>query len=253
MLARRIIPCLDIHDGRTAKGRRFVDLRDAGDPLELALRYAGDGADELVLLDISATRQGRGTLLDLVRRLGRAIDIPFIVGGGIGSVEDVCRVLDAGADKISINSAAVADPELIAACAARVGSQSVVVAIDALRADDRDGRWRVATHGGARLTELDAVAWARYVVEAGAGELLVTSIDRDGTSDGYDIELLTRLSAATRVPLIASGGAGHAGHLAEAAAAGADGFLVASMLHFGRTTISRLKRELAGLNIPIRT
>lgn len=249
MLARRIIPCLDIHEGRTAKGRRFLDLRDAGDPLELALRYAADGADEIVLLDIAATHEGRGTLLDLVRRLGAAIDIPFTVGGGIRSADDVARVLDAGADKVSINSAAVADPDLVSRCAARVGSQSVVVAIDLF---EGNGGWRIATHGGRQQTEIDAIDWARAMVERGAGELLVTSIDRDGTCAGYDTRLLERLAAAVRVPLIASGGAGSPEHLVEAATAGADGFLVASMLHFGETTVARLKNYLAERNIPVR-
>lgn len=250
MLTRRIIPCLDVKDGRTVKGTQFVDLRDAGDPVELAAQYADGGTDELVLLDISATLEGRSTFLSLVTRVAEAVMVPFTVGGGVAGIDDVLRALDAGADKVSVNSAILRDPSLLEVCARRVGSQSVVAAIDVRRSGES---WNVWTRSGTTATARDAVAWSREVVERGAGEILLTSMDRDGTNDGYDLDLLRSVSDAVTVPVIASGGAGNADHLAAALTLGrADAVLAASIFHFGSTTILDVKRRLAQQGIPVR-
>ena len=249
MLAKRIIPCLDIRDGATVKGIHFEQLRQVGDPVALGAKYAAEGADELVYLDISATGEGRQTFTELVSRIAARIDIPFTVGGGIRSVEDAARLLDAGADKISLNSAAVADPSLIDAIAARYGSQFVVAAIDARQID---GRWQVTTHGGKRATERELFTWAREAVDRGAGEILFTSMDHDGTKNGYPCETFARL-AELPVPVIASGGAGTVGHIAEVLTrGGADAALAASIFHYGEIPIPRLKRELRERGIPVR-
>lgn len=250
MLTKRIIPCLDVKAGRTVKGVNFVDLRDAGDAVELAEAYAAQGADELVFLDITATLEKRATLLDLVQRVGRVLNIPFTVGGGIGAVDDVSALLDAGADKVSVNSAAIRDPDLISRMAAQVGSQSVVVAIDARRTP---GGWRVHTHGGTRPTERDAVAWAVEAAERGAGEVLLTSMDHDGTKAGFALELTRAVSEAVPIPVIASGGAGTMAHFAEVFHEGrADAALAASIFHFGEIPIPDLKAYLQAHNLPMR-
>ena len=250
MLAKRIIPCLDIKDGMTVKGVNFVDLQKVGDPVELGQKYANDGADELVYLDISATHEGRKTFVDLVEKIARNLNIPFTVGGGIGSVEDAARLLLAGADKVSINSAAVANPALIDEIAGRYGNQFVVVAIDAKQVD---GRWVVTTHGGRRHTEKELVPWAREAQERGAGEILFTSMDHDGTCDGYPCDTFAELAEALSIPIIASGGAGTIDHIAEVLTYGrADAALAASIFHYDRIPIPVLKKELAARNIPVR-
>jgi imidazole glycerol-phosphate synthase subunit HisF len=247
-LARRILPCLDVRDGRTVKGTRFVNLVDAGDPVEQAAEYARQGADELVYLDISATPQGRSTLVDRVRAVAQVLDIPFTVGGGIRSLEEASAVLEAGADKFSVNSAAIADPGLIERCALRFGSQCVVLAIDAKRAGSA---WEAYVAGGRTAAGRDAVAWAREGVERGAGEILLTSMDRDGTRQGYDLELLGAI-ASLPVPVIASGGAGGVEHLVEAFKAGADAVLLASLLHFRDLSVGAIKDALARQGIVVR-
>jgi cyclase len=250
MLTRRIIPCLDVKDGRTVKGTQFVDLRDAGDPVDLAARYAASGADELVLLDISATLEGRSTFFSLVARVAEAVMIPFTVGGGIAALDDVLRALDAGADKVSLNSAILRDPSLLEACARRVGSQSIVAAIDVRR---EGPSWTVWTRSGTTATQRDAVAWSREVMERGAGEILLTSMDRDGTNAGYDLELMRTVGGSVRVPVIASGGAGTIDHIADAFTKGsADAVLAASIFHYDRLTIPEVKRSLAQRGIPVR-
>ena len=250
MLAKRIIPCLDIRDGLTVKGVNFTDLRSVGDPVELGARYAAEGADELVYLDISATAEGRRTFTGLVSRIAARIDIPFTVGGGIASVDDAGRLLDAGADKITVNSAAVADPSLIDAVAAKYGSQFVTVAIDARRID---GRWRVTTHGGRRLPDRELFAWAEEACRRGAGEILFTSMDHDGTRNGYPCDTFAQLSLLP-VPVIASGGAGSVQHIADVLTLGrADAALAASIFHYGEIPIPVLKRELRARNIPVRS
>jgi imidazole glycerol-phosphate synthase subunit HisF len=250
MLCRRVIPCLDVANGRVVKGTRFVDLVDEGDPPELAERYAAEGADELVFLDISAAPEGRGTLLDIVERTARRAFIPLTVGGGVRSVDDMRDVLRAGADKVSLNTAAVADPALIAACAARFGRQAVVVAIDARRAEQR---WEVVVKGGREATGLDAIAWAGQAVELGAGELLVTSIDRDGTRSGFDTALLRAISARVEVPVIASGGAaGPADFVAAVRDGGADAVLAASIFHRRIHSIAAVKQAMADAGLPVR-
>ncbi len=249
MLAKRIIPCLDVRDGLTVKGINFEGLRAVGDPVELGARYADEGADELVYLDISASLEGRNTFTGLVSRIAGHINIPFTVGGGISSVDDAARLLDAGADKVSVNTAAVADPSLINGIAAKYGSQFVVVAIDAKCID---GTWRVTTHGGSRLTGLDLFDWAAEVCDRGAGEILMTSMDHDGTRDGYALDVYRRLSSLP-VPVIASGGAGNADHIAEVLSPGyADAALAASIFHYRTIEIPRLKRQLAAMGIPVR-
>jgi cyclase len=250
MLTIRIIPCLDVKDGRTVKGTRFINLRDAGDPVELAARYSDEGADELVFLDISASREGRKTFLSVVGRVARAIQIPFTVGGGIGTVDDILRALDAGADKVSLNTAIVQRPELLLEAAAAVGSQSIVAAIDARR---KAGSWNVWIKGGSEETPLDAVAWAREAAQRGAGELLVTSMDTDGTKEGYDLDLLRTISQATSVPLIASGGAGSREHIRDAVSIGkADAVLAASIFHYQQISLLEIKEFLQKNNIPVR-
>ena len=252
MLACRIIPCLDVKDGRVVKGVRFAELRDAGDPAELARRYETEGADEVVFLDISASAEGRRTLVEAVRRAAERLFIPLTVGGGVRSVQDARELLLAGADKVSVNTAAVAEPALVARLAERFGSQCVVVAIDARRVPG-GGRWEVCTHGGSRPTGLDAVEWAGRVVALGAGELLVTSMDRDGTRQGYDVQLLRAIRQAVGVPLIASGGAGTLEHLLQAVAeGGADAVLAASIFHYGHYTVGQVKAFLQAHGIPVR-
>lgn len=252
LLTRRIIPCLDVTDGRVVKGIEFVNLRDAGDPVELAAFYNREGADELVFLDITASADSRRTIIDLVQRTADQVFIPLTVGGGVRSTGDIRELLSAGADKISMNTSVIADPSLISKGADIFGSQCIVVAIDARR-DESAGIWRVFTHGGRRPTELDAVAWAREAAARGAGELLVTSMDRDGTRDGYDLELLEAIASATSVPLVASGGAGTLQHLADALEPGrADAALAASIFHFGEFRISEAKAYLASHGIAVR-
>jgi cyclase len=250
MLTKRIIPCLDVKDGRTVKGTNFIGLRDAGDPVELAARYSEEGADELVFLDISATLEGRKTFLHMVERVAEAIQIPFTVGGGISTVDDAGRALEAGADKVSLNSAVLARPSFIDEASKRVGSQSVVVAIDVKR---NNGSWTVWTKAGTESTGKDALLWADEVVQRGAGELLVTSMDRDGTTAGYDVELLRAISDRVSVPLVASGGAGSKEHLRDAILLGhADAVLAASIFHYNKILISELKTFLHTSNIPVR-
>lgn len=251
MLAKRVIPCLDVKAGRVVKGTKFVGLRDAGDPVECAKRYDKQGADELVFLDITASHEKRGILLDVVRRTAERVFMPLTVGGGVGSVDDFRELLKAGADKVSVNSAAVKRPALIREAAARFGSQCVVLAIDAKRVGAK--KWKVFTHGGRTPTGLDAIAWAKKGVKLGAGEILLTSMDRDGTQVGYDLELLRRVSEAVNVPVIASGGVGSLAHLADGLTKGrADAVLAASIFHFGRHTVAEAKRFLKKKGIPVR-
>ncbi len=251
MLAKRIIPCLDIRDGRVVKGVNFVDLIDAGDPVEQARAYEAQGADELTFLDITASHEARDTVGELVKRVGEQVFMPMTVGGGIRSAADVRRMLNAGADKVSINTAALLDPGIIDEASAFYGCQCIVVAIDARRNDD--GGWTVYTHGGRKPTERDAIAWAREVVERGAGEILLTSMDADGTKDGYDLELTRTVAEAVSVPIIASGGAGTLEHLAEALTIGkADAVLAASIFHFGTFTIGEAKAYLRDKGLEVR-
>jgi imidazole glycerol-phosphate synthase subunit HisF len=251
MLMRRLIVCLDVKGGRVVKGVRFEGLRDVGDPVELALRYEEAGADEVTFLDISASSEERGTLWDVVHRTSERLFIPLTVGGGVRTADDVGRALRAGADKVSINSAAVARPEVLTECAARFGAQCVVASIDARRDGDC---WRVYTHGGKRPTDLDAVAWARECVKRGAGEILLTSIDRDGARSGYDLELTRTVAEGVDVPVIASGGAGNAEHVRAALQEGrADAALVAGILHDGVTTVQALKSLLRESGIQVRS
>lgn len=250
MPAKRIIPCLDVKNGRTVKGINFEGLSDVGDPVELGARYAAEGADELVYLDISASKEYRSTFTDLVKRISERINIPFTVGGGISSVEDASRLLDAGADKITVNSAAVANPQLITEIAARYGRQFVVVAIDAKRVD---GMWRVTTHGGSRLTDLDLFSWAKEVEKRGAGEIMFTSMDHDGTRNGYPCDTFAQLCRTVSIPVIASGGAGSVEDIAEVLKSGeADAALAASIFHYGEITIIELKKKLLDKGIEVR-
>ncbi len=250
MLTKRIIACLDVDDGRVVKGKRFVDLRDAGDPAELAAAHAERGADEIVLLDIIATHQGRATLLDVVRRTARQLFVPFTVGGGIRTLDDAAAVFDAGADKVAVNSAAVRHPELIGEIAARFGSQAVIVAIDAKR---NNGRAEVLVAGGRIATGLDAVAWAREAERRGAGEILLTSMDRDGTGSGFDCELTASVAGTLSIPVIASGGAGSVLDFVKVFETGrADAALAASIFHFGATSIVDLKQQLASAGVSVR-
>ncbi len=253
MLRRRVIPCLDVADGRVVKGTRFVDLVDEGDPPELAERYASEGADELVFLDITAAPERRGTLLEIVERTARRAFIPLTVGGGVRSVTEMRDVLRAGADKVSLNTAAVAEPSLVARCAARFGRQAVVVAIDARRRDTLEPAWEVVVQGGRQPTGLDAIAWAERVVDVGAGELLVTSIDRDGTGSGFDTELLRAIADRVSVPIIASGGAaGPADFVAAVRDGGADAVLAASIFHRRIHSIADVKVAMAAAGLPVR-
>jgi cyclase len=248
---KRVIPCLDVDAGRVVKGTNFVDIRDAGDPVELAERYDREGADELIFLDITATSDKRATMVELARRTADNVFVPFTIGGGLRSVEDAQAVLDAGADKVSVNSAAVVRPGLIDELAGVFGTQCVVLAIDAKRR--ADGGWEVYTAGGRKPMGIDAVAWAREGVERGAGEILLTSMDRDGTNAGYDLELTRAVCDAVGVPVIASGGAGELDHLADALEAGADAALVATLFHFGHFTVGEAKEHLARRGQPVRT
>ena len=248
-LKLRVIPCLDVKDGRVVKGVNFVSLRDAGDPVEQAAVYDRAGADELTFLDITASHENRDTIVDVVARTAARVFLPLTVGGGIRSVEDIRRLLLAGADKCSMNSAAVARPELINEAARKFGSQCVVVAVDARRSGDH---WEVFTHGGRRGTGIDAIAWCREAERRGAGEILLTSMDRDGTGKGFDLDLLRAASSAIRLPLIASGGVGTLEHFVEGARAGASGLLAASVFHFGTFTIDEVKRALSNAGLPVR-
>ena len=255
MLTKRIIPCLDVTQGRVVKGTSFTNLRDAGDPVELAAFYYEEGADELVFLDIGATPEGRDTVVDVVRRVSKEVFIPLAVGGGLRSIDDMKRMLEAGADKVSINTAAVAGPELVEQGARKFGSQCIVVAIDAKRKDNsREPEWEVCTHGGRRRTGIDAFAWAKKAVDLGAGELLLTSWDADGHRAGYDLELTSTISEAVIVPVIASGGAGDLEHLYEALVVGkADAVLAASIFHYRTYSVREAKEYLAERGIPVRT
>jgi len=252
MLAKRIIPCLDVAAGRVVKGIQFVQLRDAGDPVELAQAYDQAGADELVFLDITATHEEREILLEVVRRTAEQVFIPLTVGGGIRDLEGIRQLLRAGADKVSLNSAAVRDPDLVTQASRWFGSQCIVVAIDA-RAKPQGRGWEVYVRGGRQPTGLDAVEWAKSVAERGAGEILLTSMDADGTQAGYDLELTRRVAEAVSVPVIASGGAGECAHIRQALQeGGAEAALLASLLHYGRLTIAQIKADLAAHGIPVR-
>ncbi|MCC6303080.1 MAG: imidazole glycerol phosphate synthase subunit HisF [Gammaproteobacteria bacterium] len=254
-LVKRVIPCLDVDKGRVVKGVRFVDIVDAGDPVEIARAYDAQGADELVFLDITASSEGRATMVHVVEQVAAQVFIPLTVGGGIREVTDIRRMLNAGADKVAINTAAIAHPDFVRVAAERFGSQCIVVAIDAKRvAGPGDApAWEIFTHGGRKPTGIDAVDWARRMAALGAGEILLTSMDRDGTRDGYDLELTAAVGAAVGVPVIASGGVGELRHLAEGILEGrADAVLAASIFHYGEHTVQDAKRYLAGRGIPVR-
>lgn len=252
MLTKRIIPCLDVKDGRVVKGVQFVQIRDAGDPVELATVYDKQGADELVFLDISASHEGRKTMIEVVREVAGTLAIPFTVGGGIGSLEDMRAILRAGADKVSLNSAAVRNPELITEGSAYFGAQCIVVAIDA-RFDDSLGSWRVYTHGGRNATEWEVRDWAKYVVERGAGEILLTSMDQDGEKTGFDLDLLKAVQQVVDVPVIASGGAGNGQHFVDVfKEADADAALAASIFHYKETSVQSVKGELKENGVHVR-
>ncbi|MFY7973455.1 MAG: imidazole glycerol phosphate synthase subunit HisF [Rubrivivax sp.] len=253
MLAKRIIPCLDVTGGRVVKGVNFVELRDAGDPVEIAARYNEQGADELTFLDITATSDGRDLILHIVEAVASQVFIPLTVGGGVRSVADVRRLLNAGADKVSFNSAAVARPELIAEASDKYGAQCIVVAIDARRRRDGTAGWEVYTHGGRKGTGLDAVEWARQMATLGAGEILLTSMDRDGTKAGFDLELTRAVSDAVPVPVIASGGVGTLAHLVDGVRiGGADAVLAASIFHYGEFSVGQAKAAMAEAGVPVR-
>lgn len=251
MVSKRIIPCLDVKDGRVVKGVRFVNLRDAGDPVEVAKKYSEEGADEITFLDITASHEKRKTMIDVVERTASEVFVPLTVGGGLRTVEDVRELLLAGADKVAINTAAVADPDFVRRASGRFGSQCIVVAIDARRRDG--GGWGVFTHGGRNPTGIDAVGWAAKMEDFGAGEILLTSMDRDGTEDGYDLELTRAISEAVGIPVIASGGAGRLEHLVEAVEAGrADAVLCASIFHYGKYSINEAKEFLSERGVLVR-
>lgn len=251
MLAKRIIPCLDVTGGRVVKGVNFTELRDAGDPVEIARRYDGQGADEITFLDITASSDNRDLILPIIEAVASTVFIPLTVGGGVRKVEDVRRLLNAGADKVSMNTSAVTNPQLVFDCAQKHGSQCIVVAIDAKQVEP--GRWEVFTHGGRNRTGLDAVEWARKMESLGAGELLLTSMDRDGTKIGFDLGLTRAVSDAVGIPVIASGGVGGLDHLAEGVLQGhADAVLAASIFHYGQHTVGEAKRFMAGRGIPMR-
>jgi len=253
MLAKRIIPCLDVTDGRVVKGVNFVELRDAGDPVEIAKRYDDQGADELTFLDITATSDNRGLILHIIEEVASQVFIPLTVGGGVREVEDVRRLLNAGADKVSINTTAVFNPQMVADATARFGSQCIVVAIDAKKVDDKPYEWEVFTHGGRKPTGIDAVAWAKKMVSLGAGELLVTSMDRDGTKIGFNNPLNRAISDAVEVPLIASGGVGNLQHLVDGIKeGGADAVLAASIFHYGEYTVKEAKEYMQARDIEVR-
>ncbi|MCB1888740.1 MAG: imidazole glycerol phosphate synthase subunit HisF [Rhodocyclaceae bacterium] len=251
MLAKRIIPCLDVNAGRVVKGVNFVELRDAGDPVEVARRYDDQGADEITFLDITASSDARDIILHVVEQVAEQVFIPLTVGGGVRTVDDVRRLLNAGADKVSINTAAVNNPQVVADASGKVGSQCIVVAIDAKQVEP--GRWEVFTHGGRNPTGLDAVAWARQVESLGAGEILLTSMDRDGTKNGFDLGLTRAVSDAVRIPVIASGGVGNLSHLADGVSEGrADAVLAASIFHFGEHTVREAKELMRARGIEVR-
>ena len=252
MLAKRIIPCLDVNDGRVVKGVNFINLRDAGDPVEVAKRYNDEGADEITFLDITASSDQRGLILDIIERVADQVFIPLTVGGGIRVVDDVRRLMNAGADKISINTSAVTNPQLVQDAANRFGSQAIVVAIDARKRKDGEG-WEVFTHGGRTSTGLDAIEWAVRVTAWGAGEILLTSMDRDGTKSGFDLALTRSVAEAVTVPVIASGGVGTLDHMADGVTLGkADAVLAASIFHFGEFTVGQAKQHMAGRGIEVR-
>ncbi|MEJ4099445.1 imidazole glycerol phosphate synthase subunit HisF [Corynebacterium mastitidis] len=244
-LAVRVIPCLDVDEGRVVKGVNFTDLKDAGDPVELAARYGREGADEVTFLDVSASAAGRGTMIEVVRRTADELFIPLTVGGGVRSAEDVRELLRAGADKVSVNTAALARPELLRELSTQFGAQCIVLSVDARRSGEQPSGFEVTTHGGRRSAGVDAVAWARRAQELGVGEILLNSMDADGTRDGFDLELIEAVRAAVTIPVIASGGAGAAEHFPPAVAAGADAVLAASIFHFGVTSIPEVKEALA--------
>ncbi len=251
-LAKRVIPCLDVDNGRVVKGVKFIDIRDAGDPVEISRRYDAQGADEIAFLDITASAENRDTMVHVVERMAEQVFIPLTVGGGIRSVADVRRLLNAGADKVSINTAAVARPALIKEAADHFGSQCIVVAIDARRTGAN--RWEVFTHGGRKPTGLDAIEWARRMADHGAGEILLTSMDRDGTREGFDLELTRAICDAVAVPVIASGGVGNLDHLVQGITEGhADAVLAASIFHFGEYTVGQAKQRMAAAGIEVRT
>jgi cyclase len=253
VLAKRIIPCLDVDAGRVVKGVRFVEIRDAGDPVEIARRYDEEGADELTFLDITASHEQRETMVHVVEEVAGQVFIPLTVGGGIRELADIRRMLNAGADKVAINTAAVFNPEFVRQAAERFGSQCIVVAIDAKRVGEGPARWEIFTHGGRKATGIDAVAWAKKMVDYGAGEILLTSMDRDGTKQGFDLELTRAVCDAVEVPVIASGGVGELEHLAEGIEeGGADAVLAASIFHFGEYSIADAKRHMAGRGIEVR-
>ncbi|XZE44630.1 imidazole glycerol phosphate synthase subunit HisF [Pirellulaceae bacterium SH467] len=254
MLAKRVIPCLDVHGGRVVKGTNFLNLRDAGDPVQIAQRYEAEGADELVFLDITASHEDRGIMLDVVRRTAEQVFMPLTVGGGIRTIEDIRQLLQAGCDKVSINSTACKNPDLVRQASERFGAQCIVVNIDPKRVL-RDGNefWEVHIHGGRTPTGLEAVAWAKEVERLGAGEIVLTSMDRDGTKDGYDLPITAAVSDAVDIPVVASGGAGHPIHMVDAIRIGkADAVLAASIFHFGEFTIEETKRLMAQNGIPVR-
>lgn len=252
VLAKRIIPCLDVNDGRVVKGVNFINLRDAGDPVEVAKRYNDEGADEITFLDITASSDQRGLILDIIERVADQVFIPLTVGGGIRVVDDVRRLMNAGADKISINTSAVTNPQLVQDAANRFGSQAIVVAIDARKRKDGEG-WEVFTHGGRTSTGLDAIEWAVRVTAWGAGEILLTSMDRDGTKSGFDLALTRSVAEAVTVPVIASGGVGTLDHMADGVTLGkADAVLAASIFHFGEFTVGQAKQHMAGRGIEVR-
>lgn len=255
-VAIRVIPCLDVNNGRVVKGVNFENLRDAGDPVELARRYGEEGADELTFLDVTASKDGRGTMLDVVRRTASEVFIPLTVGGGVRSVEDVDQLLRAGADKVSVNTSAIARPELLSELSRRFGAQCVVLSVDARRVPEggkpQPSGFEVTTHGGSKSAGIDAVEWARRGEELGVGEILLNSMDGDGTKDGFDLELIEKVRAAVDVPVIASGGAGAAKHFPPAVEAGADAVLAASIFHFGEVSIAEVKEEMARAGIEVR-
>jgi len=251
-LAVRVIPCLDVDAGRVVKGINFADLRDAGDPVELARVYDAEGADELTFLDISASHEGRATTMDIVSRTAEEVFIPLTVGGGVSSVEDVDRLLRAGADKVAVNTAAIRRPELIAEIADRFGNQVLVLSVDARRAPGTDSGFEVTTHGGRQSAGLDAIAWAARAAELGAGEILLNAMDADGTQDGFDLEIIRAVRREVAIPVIASGGAGAAEHFPPAVEAGADAVLAATVFHFGTLSIGDVKRALADSGYPVR-
>ena len=251
-VAIRVIPCLDVDNGRVVKGVNFTGLKDAGDPVELAARYDREGADELTFLDVSASVAGRGTMLDVVRRTAEQVFIPLTVGGGVRSVDDVDQLLRAGADKVSINTSAIACPELLRELAARFGSQCIVLSVDARRAQGQPSGFEVTTHGGSKSAGIDAIDWARRGAELGAGEILLNSMDGDGTKAGFDLELITKVREAVSIPIIASGGAGRPDHFPPAIKAGADAVLAASIFHFGEVAIEEVKTSLAQAGYEVR-